>query len=187
MTAVCFLHPSHSFFFSSTSSSRHQYPAVFIGSQHVCLTYQYTDKPTLIGIMTLDVCMLNMWATKLHEFQKYKYCTSLPVCSHMVRPHQKHHSKVQEAFWAVIQTVLQVVQSSNPFQTLCFTSDAGEAYPEYTSPAWNPYINKDINSLESVQKFALKVALNCHTTSCSTSLICQILVLPQTLEPVSLL
>ena len=30
---------------------------------------------------------------------------------------------------------------------------------EYTSPAWSPYIIKDINSLESVQKFALKVCL----------------------------
>ena len=30
---------------------------------------------------------------------------------------------------------------------------------EYASPAWSPYIIKDINSLESVQKFALKVWL----------------------------
>ena len=30
---------------------------------------------------------------------------------------------------------------------------------EYASPAWSPYIIKDINSLESVQKFALKVCL----------------------------
>ena len=30
---------------------------------------------------------------------------------------------------------------------------------EHAAPAWNPYLIKDINSLESVQKFALKVCL----------------------------
>ena len=30
---------------------------------------------------------------------------------------------------------------------------------EHAAPVWNPYLAKDINSLESVQKFALKVCL----------------------------
>ena len=44
---------------------------------------------------------------------------------------------------------------------------------QHSAPAWNPYLTKDINSLESMQKFALKVSLkqwntpDTHT-SCST-------------------
>ena len=36
---------------------------------------------------------------------------------------------------------------------------------EYAAPTWNPYLTKDIRSLESVQVFALKIRLKLGNTS----------------------
>ena len=50
-----------------------------------------------------------------------------------------------------------MVQPGNPIQTLRIT--IVRPHLEHAVPAWNPYLSKDINSLESVQRFALKVCL----------------------------
>ena len=59
---------------------------------------------------------------------------------------------------------------------------------EYASPAWSPYINKDINSLEPVLKFALNVCLKHAILPAAQPVsFARSWYSPQTLEPVLLL
>lgn len=70
-----------------------------------------------------------------------------------------------------------MVQSCSLIQALCIHIYIVSPHLEHAAPALNPYLIKDVNSLESVQRFALKVCLKSgihHITNCSTNLVCQI-------------
>ena len=107
--------------------------------------------------VNLPVRIASEWEP-MENVTSCKYLVSLWPCSNLNwSEHVSNFTGKARRFIGMLYR--QFYRWSSPADLSRLYVSLGRPHLKHAAPAWNPYLIRDINSLESVQRFALKVCL----------------------------